>query len=292
MFYSLYWFSGRADGSDGRADFWKGIKIRISFRADGSGLRLRFPAVKKFVWYWGLTRPGRIRDPPGRIARSGRPKITIWHRSDFTAVCWNSRHVCYWPRSLHFRFPPVTTILHGLPQVTWYGVPSEPTCWLSCTLPLTAFSIDCGLLGRVLAHGTHSLGCEMIQLVYSHLLGNPVLRAVCSIVKFAVKIKLWLPQFAFAGWAACLNLKGYVTHQCIGSFVNASFVLSIRTLCADAFCACRGLRDYLAPCQLPMVRRNLVDPASSHMLVSKIKPCMSQYKLLYGETANGSLKQL
>ena len=41
-----------------------------------------------------------------------------------------------------------------------------------------------------------------------------------------------------------------------------------------------------------MVRRNLVDPASSHMLVSKIKPCMSQYKLLYGETANGSLKQL
>ena len=37
---------------------------------------------------------------------------------------------------------------------------------------------------------------------------------------------------------------------------------------------------------------NLVDPASSHMLVSKIKPCMSQYKLLNGETANGSLKQL
>ena len=37
---------------------------------------------------------------------------------------------------------------------------------------------------------------------------------------------------------------------------------------------------------------SLVDPASSHMLVSKIKPCMSQYKLLYGETANGSLKQL
>ena len=31
---------------------------------------------------------------------------------------------------------------------------------------------------------------------------------------------------------------------------------------------------------------------SSHMVVSKIKPCMSQYKLLYGETANGSLKQL
>ena len=37
---------------------------------------------------------------------------------------------------------------------------------------------------------------------------------------------------------------------------------------------------------------HLVDPASSHMLVSKIKPCMRKYKPLYGETANGSLKQL
>jgi hypothetical protein len=37
---------------------------------------------------------------------------------------------------------------------------------------------------------------------------------------------------------------------------------------------------------------NLVDPASSHMLNSKIKPCMSKYKFLYNETANSSLKQL
>ena len=41
-----------------------------------------------------------------------------------------------------------------------------------------------------------------------------------------------------------------------------------------------------------VIERNLVDPASSHMLVSKIKPCMSRYKLLYGKTVNGSLKQL
>ena len=38
--------------------------------------------------------------------------------------------------------------------------------------------------------------------------------------------------------------------------------------------------------------RYLVDPASSHMLVSKIKPCMSKYKLTNSETANGSLNQL
>jgi hypothetical protein len=37
---------------------------------------------------------------------------------------------------------------------------------------------------------------------------------------------------------------------------------------------------------------NLVDPASSHMLISKSKPCMSKYKFLYNETANSSLKQL
>ena len=36
----------------------------------------------------------------------------------------------------------------------------------------------------------------------------------------------------------------------------------------------------------------LVDPASSHMLVSKIKPCMCKYRLYNGETANGSLDQL
>ena len=37
--------------------------------------------------------------------------------------------------------------------------------------------------------------------------------------------------------------------------------------------------------------RNLVDPASSHMLVSKIKPCMFTIKSLHDESANGSLKQ-
>ena len=38
--------------------------------------------------------------------------------------------------------------------------------------------------------------------------------------------------------------------------------------------------------------RILVDPASCHMLVSKIKPCMSKYTLWHSETANGSLNQL
>ena len=42
----------------------------------------------------------------------------------------------------------------------------------------------------------------------------------------------------------------------------------------------------------PVQDSYLVDSASSHMLVSKIKPCMSKYKQSYCETANGSLNQL
>jgi hypothetical protein len=37
--------------------------------------------------------------------------------------------------------------------------------------------------------------------------------------------------------------------------------------------------------------RYLVDPASGHMLVSKIKPCMSKHEPNYGEAANSSLQQ-
>ena len=36
---------------------------------------------------------------------------------------------------------------------------------------------------------------------------------------------------------------------------------------------------------------NLVDPASSYMLVSKVKPCMCVHKFLHSETANGSITQ-
>lgn len=47
-------------------------------------------------------------------------------------------------------------------------------------------------------------------------------------------------------------------------------------------------------CGQPLGRYDsyLVDSASSHMLVSKIKPCKSKFKQLNRETANGSLNQL
>ena len=40
------------------------------------------------------------------------------------------------------------------------------------------------------------------------------------------------------------------------------------------------------------INKNLVDPASSHMLVSKVKPCMCVYNFLYDATANSSIIQL
>jgi|HubBroStandDraft_1064217.scaffolds.fasta_scaffold1019306_1 hypothetical protein len=50
--------------------------------------------------------------------------------------------------------------------------------------------------------------------------------------------------------------------------------------------------DAAVPAALRYVRvRYLVDPASSHMLVSKIKPCMSKHKPKNGKAANGSLQQ-
>ena len=56
------------------------------------------------------------------------------------------------------------------------------------------------------------------------------------------------------------------------------FVSRCEALSADRVsvldCAARGLRA-------GRQRSYLVDPASSHMLVSKIKPCMSKYKRLY-----------
>ena len=60
---------------------------------------------------------------------------------------------------------------------------------------------------------------------------------------------------------------------------------------ANETISCFELLCFLTTLKTIIVRYQ-VDPACSHMLVPKIKPCMSKYKSLYGETANGSLYQL
>ena len=80
----------------------------------------------------------------------------------------------------------------------------------------------------------------------------------------------------------------------VGSASNmlriCKFMFSDETVMLDVLHRCFPYRCFAARFVCSSI--NLVDPASSHMLVSKIKPCMSQYQLLHGNTANGSLKQL
>jgi len=96
-----------------------------------------------------------------------------------------------------------------------------------------------------------------------------------------------------------LGMSAGLTFQCHGASSNLG-VVSLRTprieaLSSQSIAAVQCIGVCALGTGLAFAQRqptNLVDPASSHMLVSKIKPCMSQYKLLHGETANGSLKQL
>ena len=66
------------------------------------------------------------------------------------------------------------------------------------------------------------------------------------------------------------------------TFVKSSVITSKAHLCL-------GAQSLTAKLILAMKYTNLVDPASSHLRVSKIKPCMSQYDSFYDEGAYGSL---
>ena len=97
-----------------------------------------------------------------------------------------------------------------------------------------------------------------------------------------------------------MHAKLFAAQGLVGSKMHELHFLSVVVLLqkehSDHECACLDL--HLQPARachiskMLMFDLNLVDPASSHMLVSKIKPCMSQYEFAQGETANGSLNQL
>ena len=50
-------------------------------------------------------------------------------------------------------------------------------------------------------------------------------------------------------------------------------------------------RAIVRTCDSSLVSSKLVDSARSHMLVSKIKPCMCKFTLINSKTADGSLQQ-
>ena len=85
-------------------------------------------------------------------------------------------------------------------------------------------------------------------------------------------------------------------HTWLSFYVWTSALSGIaQAVCALQKNCCPGtVQSWWASCLLHLhgVVSYLVDPASSHMLVSKTKPCMCKYKRLNRETANGSLNQL
>ena len=137
-------------------------------------------------------------------------------------------------------------------------------------------------------------GCLMALLP----IGNEV-RWIC--------IPIWLWRFAGACPLCTIGVRVRAKGHCFTSIVSCLFAAIGRKNSSAFSCLVMNMQFPLAKLHTTMCIwchenvwlhtawqccNNLVDPASSHMLVSKIKPCMSQFKPRYGETANGSLKQL
>ncbi len=75
-------------------------------------------------------------------------------------------------------------------------------------------------------------------------------------------------------------------------YSNDRWIVVVQVVDQVCFCTLAVLVTVRERAACSLSGSYLVDPASSHMLVSKIKPCMSKYKHSYCETANGSLNQL
>ena len=87
------------------------------------------------------------------------------------------------------------------------------------------------------------------------------------------------------GYAVFLICAFYFFRRCLWNRVANSKGRSAR---AASLKVC-----FLAFFLFGLIESYLVDPASSHMLCSRIKPCMSKYEhVLYCETADSSLYQL
>ncbi len=108
----------------------------------------------------------------------------------------------------------------------------------------------------------------------------------------------WIPQC----WCSRARLSGGASpggfHLGAQTLGRSSGTRQLRNLCKDAIEIPHSHANLvLALWTFVLVPASttssyLVDPASSHMLVLKIKTWMSKYKHLYSETAKGSLKQL
>jgi hypothetical protein len=103
--------------------------------------------------------------------------------------------------------------------------------------------------------------------------------------------------YQFAAAAARRRRRTVEDLECLFGWLNEQRASRSRFRVRSVDSRLIGERSAAGRCARCVVRRPtrsnrdsyLVDPASSHMLVSKIKPCMSKHKLLNSEAANGSL---
>ena len=139
-------------------------------------------------------------------------------------------------------------------------------------------------------------------LVDANFVFDFLLVSGCVSVCVVMEVSMWL---RFVGSVATVHFRLSSLR-----FWSLNFSVRLQLLCGGVLVFCRCLGLYAVGKSLPGPKSKfatagrcdllwqalcvgyLVDPASSHMLVSKTKPCMCKYKRLNRETANGSLNQL
>ena len=119
--------------------------------------------------------------------------------------------------------------------------------------------------------------CVWLVSVYQWTL-KILLRVCFAPLDVSFHSRLWLENYISLGGVLCEPKPSWLQ-------VMKAQVRRRPAHASVASCLCDlsylGKPNYLAAASRPLEDSNLVDPASSHMLVSKIKPCMSKYKWLY-----------
>ena len=87
------------------------------------------------------------------------------------------------------------------------------------------------------------------------------------------------------GGCSCVGLSCLFVHLCVTCYVLGVVCCVVASCCVVLCCVVASLAVVVAVIAHAFV-------VAVVMRVSKIEPCMFQYKLLRGNTANGSLKQL
>ena len=154
---------------------------------------------------------------------------------------------------------------------------------------LTECRVHCWSVGLILSWLTNRAGLTTGFLFHK---GLPKIRFVGTHTRWVLDSWSYLAKRFNQCWWFSFWFVNFYAYRC-GVALKALSFSNLRD------CKFRMVLDFLSlwsvvlhELLLHWLDTNLVDPPSSHMLVSKIKPCMSQYKSSYVETANGSLKQL